>query len=222
MNRRLVVPGELVAEGNFKLGDGVYRDGDKIYSSVLGLAEQSQGKVRVIPLSGRYYPKVGDYVIAKVVGAILPAAWRLDIYAAYDAILNASDYYREIDPFSVPILKIMRPGRMVYALIREITPQRQVYITLRTRGTRVLKEGRLIEISPAKVPRVIGKKRSMINMIKELTQCDILVGQNGLVWVKGRLEDVELVERVLRKIEKEAHTSGLTDRIKEYIERERK
>ncbi len=222
MERRLVIPGEEVAQGSLKLGEGVYRDGEKIYSSILGLLDLKENSVRVIPLTGKYLPKVGDYVVGKVIGNPLPTAWEIDFYSPYNALLNASDYYKEIDPFSVPLSRIMRPGRMVYALIREITPNKRIYLTLRTRGTHTLKGGRIVYISPAKIPRVIGKKRSMINMIRELTGCRVLVGQNGLVWVKGDFEMENLVERVLKKIEAEAHTSGLTDRIKEMIERERK
>lgn len=222
MKRELVIPGKEVAQGNIKLGKGVYREGDKIYSSILGLLDKKNQMVRVIPIAGKYFPNVGDYVVGKVIGAPLPAAWELEIYSAYKAILNASDYYREIDPFRVPLNKVMEPGTMLYALIREISPQRKVYITMRTRGTAVLRGGRVVTLLPAKIPRVIGKKRSMLNMIRKMTMCRVLVGQNGMVWVKGEKEMEDLVEKVLKEIEEKAHTPGLTDRIREMIERERK
>ncbi len=220
MKRRLVIPGEEVAEGNIILGHGVYRDGEKVYSSILGLLDLKENRVRVIPMTGKYIPKVGDYVIGEIIGNPMSTAWEVDIYSPYNALLNASDYYREIEPFSIPLSRIMPPGRVIYALIREITPTKRIYITLRAIGTHPLTGGRIINISPAKVPRVIGKKRSMINMIRKLTGCRVLVGQNGLVWIKGEVEAEDLVEKVIMTIESEAHTSGLTDRIKEIIERE--
>ena len=178
--------------------------------------------VRVIPLTGRYYPKIGDYVIGTVKGTVYETAWEVNINAPYTAILNANDYYREIDPFRTPLRRIMSPGTTIYAYVREVAPNRAIYITMRQRGSRVLKGGRLIEISPAKVPRVIGRKRSMISMIVKETGCRMLVGQNGLVWIKAKKPEIaDLVERAIRKIEAEAHTSGLTDRIKEMIVKER-
>jgi exosome complex component RRP4 len=56
----------------------------------------------------------------------------------------------------------------------------------------------------------------MVEMVKELTGTQIVVGQNGLVWVKGDNEDIA-VEAILT-IEEKSHTQGLTDYIKEMIQ----
>ena len=57
--------------------------------------------------------------------------------------------------------------------------------------------GIIVDITPTKVPRLIGKKGSMINMIKDKTNCKIIVGQNGLVWVKGE-EDMEQLTKDIK------------------------
>ena len=58
-------------------------------------------------------------------------------------------------------------------------------------------------------------------MIKEYTNCRLLVGQNGFIWLSGNnIEDELLAIKVIKKIEDESHISGLTDRIKEYLEGE--
>lgn len=54
-------------------------------------------------------------------------------------------------------------------------------------------------------------------MLKKLTNCEILLGQNGVIWVKGDKKMEEIVKRALEMIDREAHTSGLTDRVKEFI-----
>jgi len=83
-----------------------------------------------------------------------------------------------------------------------------------------LKGGRIIEITSSKVPRVIGKQGSMITLIKEKTECKIIVGQNGRVWISGPTPEKEILAvDVINKIEHEAHLDGLTDRIKEYLEK---
>jgi exosome complex component RRP4 len=57
----------------------------------------------------------------------------------------------------------------------------------------------------------------MINMIKDQTRCEVVVGQNGVVWVKGKPEMERVVQKVVKTIEEEAHTSGLTDRIRDML-----
>ena len=73
------------------------------------------------------------------------------------------------------------------------------------------------------MPRLIGRKGSMINLIKTETNCRLIIGQNGLVWINAKdYETIQLVEKVIHKVEREAHTSGLTDRIKNLIHEELK
>ena len=82
--------------------------------------------------------------------------------------------------------------------------------------------GQIVKVTPTKIPRIIGRKGSMINLLKKETKCKITVGQNGLVLVYGkRPEDERLAVMALHKIEEEAHTSGLTDRVTEMIRKER-
>lgn len=219
-SRKMVIPGDLVAEGAMTLGGGVYREGDRVYASIMGLLEQRKGYIRVIPLTGKYLPEVGDFVIGKVTD-VTRVNWDIDINSAYSAILNPRDYFRDIDIFQTSLIKILAPGDMVFAVVREITPTKKVYITMADRGARILRGGRLLTINPTKIPRVIGKKSSMISMIKKEVKCSILVGQNGRIWLKGKPELVEIAVRVIKRIEKEAHIAGLTDSIKKMIIEER-
>src|SRR5919112_3654514 len=70
-------------------------------------------------------------------------------------------------------------------------------------------------ISATRVPRLIGKRGSMIQTIEQATQTRVLIGQNGIVVVTGRTVDgIELAVKAIRMVEEEAHTSNLTQRIK--------
>lgn len=74
-----------------------------------------------------------------------------------------------------------------------------------------------------RVPRIIGKKGSMITMLKKETGAQILVGQNGRVWISGKSRDEEaIIAEAIRKIEAEAHTTGLTDRVREFLVNKRR
>ena len=57
----------------------------------------------------------------------------------------------------------------------------------------------------------------MINMIKDHTKCEVVVGQNGVVWVKGKPDMERVVQKVIKTIEEQAHTSGLTDRVRDML-----
>jgi exosome complex component RRP4 len=220
MTRKMVFPGEFIVEGDIKLGGGVFRDDKKIYSSVMGLLDLKESFVRVIPLTGRYIPKANDFVVGEIEDLDF-GSWYADIGAAYSATITAKDYFSERDGFQEDISKAMCIGDAVYAMIREISPRKRVFLSMRERGSRKLRSGRIIEVTPAKVPRIIGRKGSMISMIKQETGCRVLVGQNGRVWIDGAPEKMDLVVRVIERIEKDAHTPGLTQSIKDMIIEER-
>jgi exosome complex component RRP4 len=220
MVRKMVIPGEFIVESNLRLGDGVFREGNRVYSSVMGLLDLKDNYVKVIPLTGRYSPKVNDFVVG-VIEDMDFSNWYTNIGSAYSATVTAKDYFSERDGFQEDISKAMRIGDTVYAMIREISPRKRVFLSMRERGTRKLRGGRIIEVTPTKVPRIIGRKGSMISMIKKETGCQVLVGQNGRVWIEGKPEMTDLVVRIVEKVEKDAHTSGLTERIKNMIIKER-
>ena len=220
MSRKMVIPGEFIVEGDMKLGEGVFRENNRIYSKVMGLLDQKENFVKVIPLTGRYTPKVHDFVIAEIEDMDF-SNWYTNIGAASSATITAKDYFSERDGFQEDIKKAMNMGDAVYAMIREISPRKRVFLSMRERGSRKLRGGRIIEVTPAKVPRIIGRKGSMISMIKQETGCRVLVGQNGRVWIDGPTDRADLVVRIIEKIEKDAHTQGLTESIKTMITKER-
>jgi exosome complex component RRP4 len=77
---------------------------------------------------------------------------------------------------------------------------------------RTLTGGWVEKISPVKVPRLIGKRNSMINMIAQFSGCQLVVGRNGFIFISaGGNPGVAL--KAIRMVEAQAHTSGLTDRV---------
>ena len=61
----------------------------------------------------------------------------------------------------------------------------------------------------------------MIAMLKNETNCNIFIGQNGRVWITGKDKDLELAVKAVLKIEKESHVSGLTDRLTRFLKEEK-
>ena len=217
--KNVVVPGEIIAQGmDYVPALGSFREGDKIVASQLGLVNLSGRLIKVIPLSGRYVPKKGDVVIGKVV-EIGFSGWRVDIGWAFEANLSMKEASSDFIDKKTDLTQYYTYGDIVAGQITYVFGSKIIDLTMKGPGLRKLKGGRLIKIIPSKVPRVIGKQGSMISMIKEKTNCRIIVGQNGLVWIQGDDNDnVMLAVDTIYKIEEEAHMSGLTDRIKNFLE----
>ncbi|AEH24075.1 exosome complex RNA-binding protein Rrp4 [Pyrococcus yayanosii] len=219
-NRELVVPGTLLAQGPFKNGRGTFREGSRIYSTVIGLVDIKGNLIRVIPLEGPYIPEVGDNVIGKVVDVKF-SSWTVDIGAPYQATLRIQDHTDEkIDLIKTDLKKFFDIGDIIYAKVKAINEVNNIDLT--TKGMPFnggpLRGGQIVKITPSKVPRLIGKGGSMINMIKRLTMTRIIVGQNGWVWISGKKEELEkLAIEAILKVDRESHTKGLTDRIKELL-----
>ena len=179
-DRRIVIPGEVVFEGEEYLpGEGTEKKEDKIVAIRYGLAEESGKLVKVIPLSGVYQPRRGNVVIGKVENVTF-YGWAIDIDCAEGAFLPL----QEVPGFvsKEAMTEVMDIGDMVSAKIMDVNG-RGVDLTIKLRGLGRIDDGLIIKVNSNKVPRVIGKEGSMINLIKEESGCNVTVGQNGLIWM---------------------------------------
>ncbi len=219
-DKEIVVPGEIVASGmGYLPSRGSYREGDNIIASRLGMVNVDGKVIRIIPMSGRYQPRPGDVIIGKVVD-VLFSGWRLDTNTAYLAMLSMKDATSEYIAKGADLTKYYDVEDYVVAKIVNVTSQNLIDLTMRGPGLKKLIGGRAIQVSPHKVPRIIGKQGSMISMVKRATDCRIVVGQNGIVWLDGDPKNEIIAVSTIRKIEEEAHVSGLTGRIRTYLEKQ--
>ena len=203
-DKDVVFPGQLLGE-NVRVDSNCFREGKQVYSSIRGIARIEGDRLRVLSLSGMYLPKFDDLVVGVVILS-LHNRWIIDINAPYECELMESKFSRIPMHFDL--------GDFISAKVSKVN---EVFAA-DLMGARKLTGGEIIEVNPTRIPRLIGKKRSMLNMIKEKTNCQIVVGQNGLVWLNG--DNTELVYKVIKKIENEAHTNGLTDRIAHMLDKE--
>jgi len=209
--REVVVPGQLLAEGRYRASFGTYHENDKIYSSLVGLAELRGNTVKVVALEGAYIPKEGDLVIG-IITMVAGNNWKVDIGGPYGASLHANNALRR--PYSDDISEYMNIGDVISAEIQAFDRASGPFLTMKGRGLQVLEGGMILEVSPAKIPRIIGRRGSMINMINDHLRIDSMVGQNGRIWIKTNdIARLRLAIKAFRTIEEQAHTSNLTDRI---------
>ena len=212
-NKDLVIPGQVLADDEYYSGRGTFKENGKVCSSLMGLVSLRNKKIRVIPLKSKYVPKKGDVVIGKI-NDVRFSMWDVDINSPYSGILPAFEVFgREKKELN----KVYDVGDVLFLRVVDVDEITKAKLGLKGRGMGKFKGGIIVDIAPTKVPRLIGKKGSMINMIKDKTNCKIVVGQNGLVWVKGDEDMEQLTKDIIHLIEAEAHTSGLTNKIKNKL-----
>lgn len=214
--REIVLPGELIGkkEGR-KVGKGAYFEGEKVFAKVLGIPHVTENQISVIPLSGVYLPKVGDRVIGIILETQI-SGWFVDINSPYVAFLPLADAVNEfVDTLKTDISKFYDVNDLIFCKIAKVTKNKSVRVTMKAIGSRKLYGGTIVRITPSKVPRIIGKGGSMINLIKDKTKCQIFIGQNGIVWIKGP-NKAKVIEALLT-IEKESHIIGLTEKIEKML-----
>lgn len=213
--REIVIPGEILQTGEDILpGEGTRREGKNIVASRFGLKDEQDRLVKVIPLSGIYVPRRGNLAIGKVTD-ITFNGWIMDISAPYNSFLPLMECPRFFN--SGDLSEYFDIGDMVACKIWSVK-RKGVDLTIKERGLGKLEDGMIISINSNKVPRVIGKEGSMIKMIKDATNCDVVVGQNGIVWIRGKsIEDELIAKEAIYYITEHSFISGLTDKVEEWL-----
>ncbi len=213
--REIVVPGDVLDGTGMKPGEYAYVSGGKVRASVMGVRNVYQNTVGVIPLRGCYMPTAGDTVIG-IINDIGPSNWTVDIGAPYPAPLHVSEVPWKVEFGDTS--RYLGMGNVVLLKVLSVDESKKIQVTMKDSGLRRLEGGRLVKVSHSKVSRIIGKSGSMISMLKNMTDCRITVGQNGMVWIDGDEENADVAAQAVMMIEEKAQYGNLTDKVKEFIE----
>ncbi|HED05691.1 MAG TPA: RNA-binding protein [Ignavibacteria bacterium] len=219
-NKKIVIPGEVIVSGEKYLpGEGTEKKDNDIVAIMYGLSEETNELVKVIPLSGVYNPRRGNVIIGKVENVTFNG-WIINITAPNSAFLSLTEVPRYVNKDGLE--EVMDIGDMVVAKIWNIN-KRGIDLSIKSRGLGKIEEGMIVKINSNKVPRVIGKEGSMVNLIKNETGCNITIGQNGLIWISGdKIEDELLAKKAVLFVTEKSFVEGLTDKLKEWFEKENK
>ena len=217
--RKYVIPGDVVTTGPFRPEQNVILEGSKIISTTIGISEIYDDSVRVIPLTGKYIPKINDLVIGKVVSHT-SLSWELDINSCYVGFLPAQDVFgRDFSAHADELTSKLKSGDLVAARIANFDRTRDPLVTISDRDLGKIDSGDLVKISPSKVPRLIGKRGTMIQAIEMATNAAVTIGQNG--WVVVSCESSEgllKAKKAIQMVDDKAHIANLTDQVKEMLE----
>ncbi len=196
MEKKVYLPGDELPKGTRYNPAIARREGGKVYTTVVGTVE----KGTFVPYEMAYVPQGGETIIG-VIYDKKPSAYFVDTATAYNGLLLS----RELRSTSLDV------GDVISAKISRIEGTDFILSY-----PRVLRGGKILRVPSSKVPRIIGKGASMVNLIKELTNTEIFVGANGYIWIKG--ENVDKAIKAIHYIVRRAHLHGLTDDIKAMLE----
>lgn len=215
--REIVVPGEVLADaGEYKAGENAYELDGKIRANVMGTKTYRDDVVSVTVMGGFYMPVTGDTVIG-IINDVGPSNWMLDINAPYPAPLHVSEVPWKVEFGDTG--RFLTVGDVVLLKVLMVDESKKIQVTMKDAGLRKIEGGQLVEIEYSKISRVIGKSGTMIQMLKNMTDCRIFVGQNGRIWIDGDDENVEVAAQAIRMIERESRSGNLSDRVREFIEK---
>ncbi len=217
-NYEMVTPGELLSEDGKGL-NGTYLEDNRVFSKFLGMVQTNEKGISVSPLSGVYRPREGDDVIGQIV-EVSSKYWVVDIDAQYYTRLDVRDVNFRVDFDDLD--KYIDRGDLIYARVFRVYANRAADVSMR--GTKYFKlpSKMIAKVDPVKLPRLIGKDGAMINLIKQETHCEIILGQNGVIWVDGEETGKSAALAAIKLVEERYHEQDLVEKVKELFENVRR
>ena len=216
---QFVIPGDIIVTGSYTLAQNVVLDGDKVMSTAIGFYEIEDNQVNVIPLTGLYNPKIDDFVIGKV-KSHSSLSWEVDINSYYASMLPASDIFgRNYLPSKDDLSLKLNVGDIVAARIVNAGGTRDPLISIAGQNLGKIDSGELIKISPAKIPRLIGKHGSMIQTIEAATNATVTIGQNGLIVLKcDNSAGLKKAIASIKMMDKALHDTNLMEKVQNLLD----
>jgi len=196
----ILIPGD-----NLKKKDiNSYERENNYYSKYILLVNED----KTTRLFGYYMPEVNDIVIGKVID-VLSNGWIIDINSPYVGKLSLKD--SGVDPSD-----LYTYGDYILCQIVKITKNKLIDLEIKKKEK--LNDGLILKVDPARIPRLIGKNSSMLNLIKEKLKIDIIIGKNGRVYLNGDINNVSKAVDIIRFVINNSYKRGLTEKVKEILE----
>ncbi|MCL5680172.1 MAG: hypothetical protein M1465_02440 [Candidatus Marsarchaeota archaeon] len=200
--RQFITPGEELPK-EAKRNEYVAVYNGKAYSNIMGFYDTERKDI--VPLEGMWKPRIGDSVIGVVERPTRAGIYNVMLTEFAQGLIITSKF--DSGPS-------FAANDIIEATVADVERKRLAILE----RPRKLALGQTIYVKPVRIPRIIGKSETMVNQISRLTGSRIIIGRNGIIWLNGG--DVALAIEAIKTVEREAHTSGLTERIKGMLEAE--
>lgn len=205
--KKVVVPGEQISDKPFLSETTVVEDG-KTYSTVVGFMDEEN---RFVPTKSAYTPRPGDSIVGVVV-YVRGNGYKVDLNLPFEGFLSGKD---TAVPFGL--------GDIMFGKIKDVDEIGNVDIM----DVRKLPPGKILEFPAAKVPRLIGKRNSMLITIMQATESEMYVGNNGYVYLGERKDpktgqpvpgwNLPLALKAIDMVNRKAHMNGLTQQVADFL-----
>jgi len=216
---RLVTPGEAIgASSGVRAGTGTLKQGNEIISTKLGWAKENNGVVFVDPIYSAYLPRSGDLVIG-IVESVRNNLWFAEVNGPFNGLLPMS-----LAPWKVEFgaaREHMDIGDVMLARVQEVDEAHNIVITMKGVGLRKLKEGTVLDLPVNLVKLVRSDNDSILNSLKEVSDCRIIVADNGRMWVDGSPENISMVRDAIDLLRSSGHMNNVTNVISQFVEERR-
>ena len=180
---RLVTPGMVVGPSSGKrAGSGMIAENNEFIATRVGWLNEQNNVVSVQPINSAYMPRSGDLIIG-FVAEVRNNLWFADVNGPFNGLLPMS-----LAPWKVEFgaaRQHMDIGDIMLARVQEVDEAHNIVLTMKGVGLRRLKEGMMSEISMNHISRLRGDNDSTLRNLKEVSDCRIIVAENGRVWIDG-------------------------------------
>jgi len=221
--RDIVLPGDLIAEGKLETTSiYVYKEGNRYYSSVVGMVEVKDDKIALTPMEHAYIPRPNDMVIGLITD-VGPTYWEVDINSPYEGQLPVGETILRQTQATVDTLrKFLGIGDQVLLKVIAFDRLKDPVLSMRGKGLGKITVGKVIEISSMTASILLFRKRSLVETIAKETGTAIFVGNNARIWISGGeplMEDLAIL--ALKKIDTPDMSSISISDIVDYIREEK-
>lgn len=201
MVKKIVIPGEIVSSERKKLGNNVFVSNGKICSNVVGVFDTEKDVASIIPLEGKYVPRIDDSVVG-IITRVIHAGYMVDINSFTESFIPRSSLRSELKLGDILFAKVSGLKEGAEA---ELSYPKKVF------------GGEIIELNPVRSPRLIGKNGSMLDLLTQGSGSEVFVGKNGRVWAKDG--DINELKKIINFVEQNSYKSKLTNAVEEYVKK---
>jgi exosome complex component RRP4 len=216
---RLVTPGEAIgASSGKRAGTGTLVMGDNIIATKVGWVKENNGVTSVDPIASAYMPRSGDLVIG-IVESVRNNLWFADVNGPFNGLLPMS-----LAPWKVEFgaaRQHMDIGDIMLARVQEVDEAHNIVLTMKGVGLRRLKEGIMADISMNHISRLRGDNDSTLRELKEVSDCRIIVAENGRVWIDGDSDGISFMRTVLELVRNDGHKATFSESLDSLIQKRR-
>ena len=172
-------------------GHGTYAVDGTLVAAVAGVVERVNKLISVRPLKSRYDGKVGDVIVGRV-SEVAQKRWKVAIGGMQDAVLMLSSVNlpggaqrRKTSEDSLQMRELYRESDLISAEVQSHYADGAMQLQTRSLKYGKLENGQMMTIPPALVKRL---KQHFVSLACGV---DVILGNNGYVWITSTQDEVE-------------------------------